>query len=142
MTLPIKAFIKSMLVAATLLACIFPAFAERSAHYTGVFQTAHLSHPLGGGTLDALFYPAAHVLRYTATWQTLNGPVTTVQVNDTAAKHDTLHQTPLEHATSSSLTGSLLLTPQQEMTLENGQLSLILATKAAPKGAARVLLRK
>ena len=137
MTLPIRAFIKIMLVATALLACIPQAFAERSVHYTGIFKTMHSNHAFANTTFDALFYPAAHVLRYTTTWPTTSSPVTAVWVNSPLAKP---HSGTTERSTANSLTGSVLLTTEQESTLQQNQLSLTLNTKTFPHGAAKVLL--
>lgn len=134
-------FLKTVLATACVTALATSAHAERSERYSGTFTADHNAPTKASGKVDTLFYPAAHVLRYTASWKDLSGPMKVAHFQGPAAENKkalpfaTVHQT-----TPTSMSGSLLLTPQQEELLRNGKVYLNLQTTAYPNGEVKAQL--
>ena len=136
---------RSLFLAALLGGCLLaghaPASAERSERFSGTFYGEHGTAAKPTGTIDALFYPAAHVLRYSMTWNKLSGPVTVAHFHGPARKgHDAPPVVLITGPYQSPLTGSVSLDQDQEDMLHNGTLYVNLHTSAHPNGEARAQL--
>ncbi|WP_061487799.1 CHRD domain-containing protein [Acetobacter tropicalis] len=136
-----RALFCAAMLGGSLLAGHTSAFAERSERFSGIFYGEHGTTTRPTGRVDALFYPAAHVLRYSITWDKLSGPVTAAHFHGPARKgHDAPAVISIDGPYKSPVTGSVSVNQDQEDMLHNGTLYVNLHTHAHPSGEARAQL--
>ncbi|MCX2562108.1 CHRD domain-containing protein [Acetobacter farinalis] len=121
-----------------------PASAQRSILFSGALGGVEQHAPEHvSGHVVALYYPGAHVLRYTVTWGGLSGPVTQVQLHGPATPGQ--NAPPLitiKGPYSSPMSGGVMLNAAQAEELAAGKVYMNLQTTAHPDGEARGWLRQ
>lgn len=138
-----KSVLGAVLLLSAGLITTLPAYAERSERFAGTFAAEHSATTKPDGRVDALFYPAAHVLRYTITWSGLSGGLNAAHFHGPAGPGEGAAPViTIKGPYKSPLTGSVSLNKDQEDMLENGKLYVNLHTQAYPKGEARAQLTK
>lgn len=145
MPLPRKPTLQALLALTLCGAAVLgsPARAERSMLFSGKFEAENNAPAQARGTVTALYYPGAHVLRYTVTWEGLSGPVTMAHLHGPALPGKTAPPEVTVHGPyKSPLSGSVLLNARTEQDLQEGHLYLNLHTRHAPGGEVRAWLTK
>lgn len=148
MTLPRKPVLSLVLAAGLLGAgmAAAPAHAQRSMLFSGTLAPEHGAPAHMLGKVMALYYPGAHVLRYTVTWDGLTGPVTMAHLHGPALPGKDAPDAPamvtVHGPYKSPLSGSVMLSSETERDLQDGRIYLNLHTKAYPGGEARAWLGK
>ncbi|GAN68397.1 CHRD domain-containing protein [Acetobacter orleanensis] len=124
-------------------ALVTPARAQQSTLFSGKLEAEHGASTHAHGNVMALYYPGAHVLRYTVTWEGLSGPVTIAHLHGPALPgHDGPPEVTVRGPYKSPLSGSVMLSSQTEQDLLDGRLYLKLHTQKAPGGEVRAWLAK